>query len=83
MGHFRFHLIDEVLLCLLGGKAGNALQHFRLAALDDLDLFIFLVQSGVLLGQGLFLLFQCLGLAVEALFLLLQAIFLPLQVGSA
>ena len=83
MSHLGLHLGDQVLLGLLGGEAGDALQHFRLAALDDLDLLVFLVDGRVLLGQGLFLLFNGLGLAVEVFFLLLQAVFLPLQVGSA
>ena len=55
----------------VGGKAGNALQHLGLAALDDLDLFVLLVQSGVLLGKGLFLLLDRVGLAVDVFFLLL------------
>ena len=83
MGHLRLHLVDEVLLCLLGGETGNALQHFRLAALDDFDLFVFLVDGRVLLGQGFFLLLHGFQLAVQILFLLLQAVFLPLQVSSA
>ena len=83
MGHFRLHLIDQILLRFLGGKAGDALQHLGLAALDDLDFFIFLVDGRMLLGQGLFLLLVGLDLTLQALFLLLQAVFLPLQVGSA
>ena len=39
-------------------KTGNALKHFGLAALDDLDFFVFLVQSGMLLVESLFALFQ-------------------------
>ena len=81
--HLRLHLGDQIGLGLFGGEAGDALQHFRLAALDDLDLLIFLVHGRMLLGQGLLSLLQSLGLAVEVLFLLLQAVLLPLQIGSA
>ena len=35
---------DASMRNLLGGKAGNPLQHLRLAALDDFDLLVFLVQ---------------------------------------
>ena len=83
VGHLGLHLVDEVLLCLLGSEAGNTLQHFSLAALDDLDLFVFLVDGRVLLGQRFFLLLHGFQLAVQVLFLLLQAVFLPLQVSSA
>ena len=83
MGHLGLHLSDQIGLGLLGGEAGNPLQHLRLAALDDFDLLVFLVDGRMLLGQGLLSLLQSLGLAVEVLFPLLQAVFLPLQVGSA
>ncbi|CAN4072520.1 choloylglycine hydrolase, partial [Dysosmobacter welbionis] len=83
VGHLGLHLSDQIGLGLLGGEAGNPLQHLRLAALDDFDLLVFLVDGRMLLGQGLLSLLQSLGLAVEVLFLLLQAVFLPLQVGSA
>ena len=83
MSHLGLHLGDQIGLGLLGGEAGNPLQHLRLAALDDFDLLVFLVDGRMLLGQGLLSLLQSLGLAVEVLFLLLQAVFLPLQVGSA
>ena len=64
-------------------KPEMRLQHFRLAALDDLDLLVFLVHGRVLLCEGFLLLLNGLGLAVQVLFFLLQAVFLPLQVGSA
>ena len=83
MGDLSLHLVDEVLFGLLGGEAGDALQHFGLAALDKLDLLGFLVNGGVLLGQGLFFLFHGLDLTVEVFLLLLQAVFLPLKVGPA
>ena len=83
MGHLGLHLVDEVLLGLLHGEAGDLLQHRGLALLDELDLLVLAVHGRVLLGQGLFLLLHGLGLAVQVLFLLLQAVLLPLQIGSA
>ena len=71
MGDLGLDLLDQVLLGLVSRKAGDALEHLGLAALDDLDLFVLLVQSGVLLGKGLFLLFDRVGLAVDVFFLLL------------
>ena len=64
VGHFGLHLGDEVVLGLLGGKAGNPLQHLRLAALDELDLLLLLVRLGVLLVQGFLFPLNILGLAV-------------------
>ena len=83
MGDFGLHLVDEVLLRLLGGEAGDALQHFGLAALDKLDFLGLLVNGGVLLSQGLLFLFHGLDFPVEVFLLLLQAVFLPLKVGAA
>ena len=74
---------DEVLFGLLGGEAGDALQHFGLAALDKFDFLGLLVKGGVLLGQGLLFFLHGLDLPVEVLLLLLQAVFLPLKVGAA
>ena len=83
MGDIGLHLLDEVGLGLLGGEAGDALQHLGLAALDEPDLLLLLVGSGVLGGQGLFLALDGLGLAVDVLFFLLQSALLLLQVGAA
>ncbi|MBQ5927826.1 MAG: hypothetical protein IIW96_01475, partial [Oscillibacter sp.] len=83
VGDLGLHLGDQVLLGLLGSETGDALQHFGLAALDDLDLLGLLVDGGMLLVEGLFLLLDGVGLAVQSLFLLLQAVFLPLQISSA
>ena len=58
------HLGDEVVLRLLGGEAGDPLQHLRLGALDALDLLLLLVRLGVLLGQGLLFPLDVLRLAV-------------------
>ena len=77
------HLRDQVILGLLRGEAGDALEHLGLAALDELDLLLLLVHSGVLLGKGFFLLFDHLGLVIEILFLLLQTALLLLQLGAA
>lgn len=81
--HFALDLLDQVLLRVFGSETGNALEHFGLAALDDLDLFVFLVQSGVLLVEGLLALFQRVRLAVEVLLLLLEPALLLLLLGAA
>ena len=83
VGDLGLHLGDQVILRLLGGEAGNALQHLGLAALDELDLLLLLVQSCVLLGQSLLFLLDHLGLVIEVLFLLLQTAFLLLLFGAA
>ena len=64
VGHLGLHLGDEVVLRLLGGEAGDSLQHLRLGALDALDLLLLLVRLGVLLGQGLLFPLDVLRLAV-------------------
>ena len=64
VGDLALHLGDEVLLGLLHGKAGDALEHLGLAALDELDLLLGSVGGGVLGGQRLLLLLDVLGLAV-------------------
>lgn len=81
--HFALDLLDQVLLGVFGSKTGNTFEHFGLAALDDLDFFVFLVQSGMLLVEGLLALFQRVGLAVEVLLLLLEPALLLLLLGAA
>ena len=83
VGHFALHLLNEVFLGLVSGKAGDLFQHSRLALLDGADLLLFLLHGRVLLGQRFFLLLNGLQLAVQIFFLLLQTVFLPLQIGSA
>ena len=83
VGNLRLHLRDQVLLGFLGGKAGDALQHFRLAALDELDLLLLAVSGGMLGSQRFFLFLDLLGLVIEVFFLLLQTALLLLQVGAA
>ena len=83
MGHLSLHLGDEVSLGLVGSQAGNAFEQFRLAALDGLDLFLFLVQLCMLLGQQFFLLLDRIGFAVEIFLFLLQPALLLLQVRPA
>ena len=82
VGHLGLHLGDQVILGLVGGEAGDALQHLGLAALDDLDLLVFLVGGGVLGSQRLLLLLDGVHLVIEVFFLLLQAALLLLQVGA-
>ena len=83
VGHLGLHLLDEVILGLLGGKAGDALQHLGLAALNKADLLLLTVGGGVLGSQRLLLLLQSFGLFVDVLFFLLQTALLLLQVGAA
>ena len=83
VGNLRLHLRDQVLLGFLSGKAGDALQHFRLAALDELDLLLLAVSGGMLGSQRFFLFLDLLGLVIEVFFLLLQTALLLLQVGAA
>ena len=78
VSHLRLHLINQILFRFLSGKAGDSLQHLRLAALDHLDLFIFFVHGCMLLRQGLLFLFNGLRLAVQVFLLLLQTVFLSL-----
>ena len=83
VGHLGLHLGDQVILGLIRREAGDALQHFRLAALDELDLLLLLVHGGVLLGQGLLLLLDHLGLVIEIFLFLLQTALLLLLLGAA
>ena len=83
VGHFLGQLADQVVLGLLGGEAGDALQHLHLGLFDGGRLFPGLVQFGQLALEAVLLLFNVLGLAVQVLFLLLQAPLLLLQVGPA
>ena len=71
VGDLGLHLGDQILLGLVGGEAGDTLQHFRLAALDELDLLLLTVGGSVLGGQRFFLLLDLLGLVIEIFFLLL------------
>ena len=84
MGDLGLHLSDQVFLGLLGGEAGDALQHLRLAALDGADLLRFTCPAAACLcGRRLLLLLDRIGLAVEVFFLLLQSALLLLEVGAA
>ena len=77
------HLIQQILLGLLGSETADALQHLGLLALDGLNLLVFLVQSSVLGSKLLLLLLNGVVFAVQVLFLLLQPVLLTLQVASA
>lgn len=83
MGDLLGKLVDEVVLGLLGGEAGDALQHLHLGLLDGGHLVPGLVQLGQLALQGVLLLLDVLGLAVQVLFLLLEPPLLLLQIGPA
>ena len=83
VGYFGLHLVNKVLLRFVGGEAGDALQHLRVAALDRLNLLALPVYSRVLLGQRILFLLYGLHLTIQVFFLLLQPVFLPLQVCAA
>ena len=83
MGDLALHLGNEILLGLLHGKAGDALQHLGLAALDEVDFLLGLVGGGVLGCQKFFFLLDVFGLSVQVFFLLLQTALLLLQVRPA
>ena len=83
MGDLGLHLCDQVVLGLLRREAGDALQHFGLAALDELDLLLLLIGGGVLLSQRLLFLFDHLGLVIEIFLFLLQTALLLLLLGAA
>ena len=83
MSDLTFHLVDQVLLGLVGGQAGDALEHLGLAALNGFELFFFAFQLGIFFLQILFLLFDQFGLVIEVFFLLLQTALLLLLLGAA
>ena len=83
MGDIRLHLSDQVILGLIGGEAGNALQHLHLAVLDVFDLLRSLVGGGVFCGEGFLFLLDGIHLMIEVFLLLLQSALLLLQVGTA
>ena len=83
VGHIGLQLIQQILLGLLGGEAGDPLQDLHLALLDLLRLGLGGFQLGQTVGEMLLLALHVLGLAVQVLFLLLQPALLLLQVGPA
>ena len=83
VGDIRLHLSDQVILGLIGGEAGNALQHLHLAVLDVFDLLRSLVGGGVFCGESFLFLLDGIHLVIEVFLLLLQSALLLLQVGTA
>ena len=69
---FGLDVRDEVGLGLVHGVAGDLLEHFELALLDELDLLLLRLGLSDLLVQGLGLFFKRVVLAVERLLLLLE-----------
>ena len=55
MGQVVLELTEEIFLGLLGGKAGNALEHIELALFDLLGLFQLFLDFLTALGQLLVL----------------------------
>ena len=83
MGDLGLHLGDEIGLGLVGGEAGDPLQHLSLAALDGGDLLQLAVHIRMLGGQRLLFLLDVFVLSVQVLFLLLKASFLLLNLVPA
>ena len=83
VGDVGLQLGDEVVLGLLGGEAGDALQHFHLGLFDGGDLLPGLFQLAEPPGEGLLFLLDVVGLAVQGLLLLLETALLLLEVGAA
>ncbi len=78
-----FHALEDVSLGLVLRQAGNALEHFHLAALECVDFFLLFVDGRDLSGQILFFLFVKIDLLIERFFLLLQAALLLGDFGAA
>ena len=83
VGDVLLQLLQEVVLGLLGGEAGDPLQHLQLALLHLLGLGLGGLQLVQAVCQLLFLLLNILGLAVQVLFLLLEAALLLLKITPA
>ena len=83
VGHIVTDVVDQVGLGLLHGKAGDLLQHFQLAFLDQGHFLLLCFHSGDLVVQGVALLLDGIDLPVKVFFLLLKAAFLLLQVRTA
>ena len=86
-GHLVGHIVpdvgDQVGLGFLNGEAGDFLQHFQLALLDQSDLLLLRLYCGDLVAEGVVLLLNGIQLPVQVFFLLLQAALLLLQLGAA
>ena len=83
VGHVLLQLLEQIVLGLVGGETGDALQHLQLVLLGLLGLGLGALQLGQAGGELLFFFLDIVGLAVQGLFLLLKAVLLALQVGPA
>ena len=83
MGHIVPDVGDQVGLGFLNGEAGNLLQHFQLALLDQSDLLLLRLYRGDFIAERVIFLLNRVQLSVQVLFLLLQAALLLLQLGAA
>ena len=83
MRDLGLNLRDQVFLGLVGGQAGDALEHLGLAALDGADFLRFTVDGGVLGSKRLLLLLDRIHLVIEVFLFLLQSALLLLDVGAA
>ena len=83
MRDLGLNLRDQVFLGLVGGQAGDALEHLGLAALDGADFLRFTVGGGVLGSKRLLLLLDRIHLVIEVFLFLLQSALLLLDVGAA
>ena len=76
-------VLQQVILGLLHGEAGDSLQHLKLALLDGFRLAETLLRLLDFVVQDLFLVLQTLDLLVERLLLLLDAALLALHLLAA
>ena len=83
VGDIGLQLVQQVVLGLFTGKAGDPLQSVQLVLLQLLGLGLSLVQAQQLGSQLLLPLFHVFGFAVQVFFLLLQAVLLPLKLAAA
>jgi hypothetical protein len=83
MPDLRLYILQQIFLGLLGGHAGDLLQHLQLGTLDVGDLLLGGRHRGKPPGQLLVLALVLLGLAVQGLLLLLKAALLLFEVRLA
>ena len=83
VAHFCLQFLQQEVLCIFFAQTGDLFQHFQLAALDGVDLFLGGGHSCQLLGKVFFFLFVGFDLLIEGFFSLLETALLLLQVAAA
>ena len=73
---------EHILLRLLLGEAGNALEHFKLALFEVFDVLETGLDVLLLLPDGFLFFLVVFNLAVQGFFLLLHAALLPLHIAA-